>query len=320
MLVTTVADLERTILENLDRIPDTVDLVAGVPRSGMLAASLIALHLNVPLSDVGALLDGRSYETGSTRRTDRSTPRSDGAHHVLVVDDLAGTGGTLRDWRERLAPVSAATTLTYCAVYADPIATDAVDLRLAESTPGTVFEWNVLHLRDIKHVALELDGVLCRPPTAADLTDADSLEAFNERTRPRIVPSHRIGRIVTARPERLRAPTERWLERHRIYYAGLDMLPEDGRDAQEFKARHHRRSPYALFIEPDPDTAARIAVLSGKAVWCPSGAMSIPTTARGERRRSITRARARRRARLLRVLRSLWRSTTGRADSPHVHG
>lgn len=303
MHVTTVADLARTVLEGLDRLPEDIDLVAGIPRSGMLPAALIALHLNVPLTDVGALLEGRVHETGMTRRTERSAPGPVAARHVLVVDDLTGSGGTVRTWRERLTDVARTTRLTYLSVYADPAAAALVDLHLADCPPDTVFEWNVLHLRNAKHVAVELDGVLAAPLAPADLADGTALRAALDRTRPRIVPSHRLGRIITARPERFRRETEAWLERHDIRHDGLVMRPDDVGDVADFKARALRDAPQALFVEPDPEVAALVARRTGRAVWCPTAGSALPLTPAGARHRERVRSRLRRRGRLVALLR-----------------
>ncbi|MEY3020468.1 MAG: hypothetical protein RLZZ272_1452 [Actinomycetota bacterium] len=314
MHVTTVGDLARTVLEGLDRLPPDVDLVAGIPRSGMLPASLIALHLNVPLTDVGALLEGRVHETGTTRRTERSAPAARTPAHVLVVDDLAGSGGTMRDWRDRLDEVARTSRLTYLAVYADPAAVGSVDLHLARSAPDTVFEWNVLHLRGAKHVAVELEGVLAAPLGPDDHLDATTLRAALDRTRPRIVPSHRIGRIITARSDRHRPATEAWLERHGIQHDGLVMRPDDVEDVVGFKARALRDAPQALYIEPDPEVAAELARRTGRAVWCPSAGTSVPIGPRGARRRARVRARLHRRGRLVALLRALLGCRTHRSS------
>lgn len=303
MHVITVADLARTVLEGLDRLPEDIDLVAGIPRSGMLPATLIALHLNVPLTDVGALLEGRVHETGTTRRTGRSAPGPGPARHVLVVDDLAGSGGTMRGWRERLVEVARTTRLTFLSVYADPGSGDVVDLHLAQSSTDTVFEWNALHLRDAKHLAVEIDGILAAPLAPAELADETTLRAALDRTPPRLVPSHRLGRIITARPERFRAATEAWLERHAIRHDGLVMRPDGDDDVAAFKARALEAAPQALLVEPDPEVAALVARRTGRAVWCPSAGSSLPLTPSGARRRQRVRSRLRRRGRLIALLR-----------------
>ena len=52
MKFVTLADLAATIRRNVHKIPHDVDIVAGVPRSGVIAASIIAEFLNAPLIDI----------------------------------------------------------------------------------------------------------------------------------------------------------------------------------------------------------------------------------------------------------------------------
>ena len=44
-----VADLNDDVIAGLPLIPADVELVVGIPRSGLLAGTLVALALNVPL-------------------------------------------------------------------------------------------------------------------------------------------------------------------------------------------------------------------------------------------------------------------------------
>ncbi len=59
-----IQDLNEAIVRGLPRIPRDVDLVVGIPRSGLLAGSILALHLNVPLTDLQGLIEGRTIQSG----------------------------------------------------------------------------------------------------------------------------------------------------------------------------------------------------------------------------------------------------------------
>ena len=48
----TIRDLSDLIRRNLWKIPHDIDLVVGVPRSGMLPASMIALYLNTKFTSI----------------------------------------------------------------------------------------------------------------------------------------------------------------------------------------------------------------------------------------------------------------------------
>ena len=63
----TYEDLSRIISNNLYKIPSDVDLVVGIPRSGLMVATMISLYLNLPLTDVDNFLEGKLISTGGTK-------------------------------------------------------------------------------------------------------------------------------------------------------------------------------------------------------------------------------------------------------------
>src|SRR5438309_128683 len=64
----TVAQLDDAIVSWLGSLPRDVDIVAGIPRSGLLVANLLALHLNLPMTDVAGLIEGRVIQAGARFR------------------------------------------------------------------------------------------------------------------------------------------------------------------------------------------------------------------------------------------------------------
>ena len=47
-----ISDMNDAIVRNLHRLPRDIDLVVGVPRSGILAATLLSLTANIPMADL----------------------------------------------------------------------------------------------------------------------------------------------------------------------------------------------------------------------------------------------------------------------------
>ncbi|MFC3215785.1 phosphoribosyltransferase [Novosphingobium panipatense] len=83
------ADLAETVFFHAGAIPDDVDLVVGVPRSGLLPANLLALQLHKPLLDLESYLQGRTPTVGRTARQTIQTARP---RRVLIVDDSIASG------------------------------------------------------------------------------------------------------------------------------------------------------------------------------------------------------------------------------------
>lgn len=54
-----IVDLNSDIKKWISELPNDLDLIVGIPRSGLLVANLLALHLNLPLTDVEGLIENR---------------------------------------------------------------------------------------------------------------------------------------------------------------------------------------------------------------------------------------------------------------------
>lgn len=90
-----VGDMSKAILSNLSRFPHDIDLVVGIPRSGMLPANLIALYLNKPFTDIDSFAQGRIYASGERG----AFIDKEKSQKVLVVDDSINSGGSLKKQR-----------------------------------------------------------------------------------------------------------------------------------------------------------------------------------------------------------------------------
>ena len=54
----TFSDLNELIIRRLYILPKDIDLIVGIPRSGMVPANLIALYLNKSLTDLDSFING----------------------------------------------------------------------------------------------------------------------------------------------------------------------------------------------------------------------------------------------------------------------
>lgn len=285
MKLKTYQDLQRDIVKNLWKIPEDVDLIVGIPRSGMLVASFIALALNLPLVDLDGFCSGRVFESGTTRR------RKNGAshhRHALIVDDSSRTGDALAKAVDKLMnagePLPQVTT---CVVYGTSAVRHSVDIVMEIIDQPRIFEWNVLHHPGIlKDACLDIDGVLCHDPNYEENDDGPAYLGFLQNARPLHLPSHPVKALVTSRLEKYRPETEEWLRRHGVVYGELIML--DLPNALErrkagvhgkHKAAYYRSSSATLFVESELNQAQEIARLSGKPVLSLDGPrMCLPGT------------------------------------------
>src|SRR5690242_10726969 len=140
-----IADMDRLIMENIHTIPRDIDLIVGVPRSGLLPASIVALNLNIPMADLNGFLEGRIFGIGSTRRTGKEISSIDDVKSVLIVDDSVSSGRSILQIKERLAEIGSRVDVRFLAVYVAPGAESFVDFGLEVLTNPRVFQWNVMH-------------------------------------------------------------------------------------------------------------------------------------------------------------------------------
>lgn len=258
-------------------LPRDIDVVVGVPRSGLLVANLVALYRNLPLADLNGLLEGRILASGPRC----GAPIDDAALAqraltILVLDDCVSTGSAMREVMEQVEPLRERHTVLLGAAYYDPRANVALDVAYEPLHMPYVFEWNLMHSWVIEHGCLDMDGVLCRDPAPDENDDGLAYERFLQEAEPYLLPSKKIARIVTSRLEKYRDLTEDWLDRHGVAYEELVMIDhasaaerDAARNHGSYKAEVYRSSKrYQLFVESEIEQARQIARWSGKPVFC----------------------------------------------------
>ncbi|MES2492633.1 MAG: phosphoribosyltransferase family protein [Pseudomonadota bacterium] len=268
-----ISDMNQAVLHGLKMIPPDIDLVVGIPRSGLLPANLISLALNLPLADLEGYCQGRILAAGKTRRK-APNPDTDGYRKVLVVDDSISTGNAMQEARDRLAAAGYPTDrFVFCAVYGLEEESALTDVVLEKVPHPRVFEWNFMHHPQLKRSCVDIDGVLCHDPLPEENDDGPLYTMFLGNARPLYMPGFHIGHLVTSRLERYRPQTEAWLAARGIKYDKLWML--DLPTAEErrrrgahagFKAQVYANVSADLFIESEDAQAVEIARLSGKPV------------------------------------------------------
>lgn len=268
-----IAQLSDQLLTWSKALPKDIELVVGVPRSGLIAATMLAAYRNLPVTDVDGLIARRVFSSGLRgAHTPEllSTPR-----RVLVLDDSVNTGESMRQVKERISGANLQHHVRYAAVYVQPHRTHVVDFYCEVLNQPRVFEWNVLHRSSLSTFCLDLDGVLCFDPDARQNDDGEEYLRFLDTAEPLLKPTRKVGWVVTSRLEKYREATERWLDRNGIEYGELIMM--DYPDAatrraliarSAFKAEAYRRTGAALFLESSLQQSFEIANLAGRDVLC----------------------------------------------------
>ena len=273
----TVAQLDDAVVSWLAALPRDIDIVAGIPRSGLLVANLLALHLNVPMTDVAGLIEGRVIQSGARFKGMDSRQFLSKPRHVLVVDDSLCSGSAMRKVQADLAAAALPHRLTFAAVYMAPEASLDGDVDLyREIVPmPRVFEWNLMHGTVLANSCMDIDGVLCLDPTNEENDDGEEYLRFLRNTPALLLPTSAVGWLVTSRLEKYRTQTEEWLARHKVQFGELRMMQYPDMAARRaarayarFKADIYVETGAWLFIESSAELSVQIAQLSGRSVFC----------------------------------------------------
>jgi orotate phosphoribosyltransferase len=282
-----IASFNQQIIQWMSRLPRDITVVVGIPRSGLLAANLLALHRNLPLTDVDRLIEGKLIQTGERYGGSGTDSLLSARQTVLVLDDSVATGNQINQVKAKIVAACLPHTIYYGAVYALPGSERLVDF-FAEALPSPrVFEWNVMHHGELSEFCVDIDGVLCVDPTDEENDDGKNYENFLSNAAPLIIPTKRIGALVTCRLEKYRNLTKEWLTRHGVKYDKLYMLDLPNKKARlaanchaKYKARIYKDLGASFFIESSLGQAVDIAKFSGKQVLCmETGEMITPGNA-----------------------------------------
>jgi uncharacterized HAD superfamily protein/hypoxanthine phosphoribosyltransferase len=294
------ADMYAAVRTNIHRIPFNIDVVVGIPRSGILPAGTIALLRNIAFTDLESLLEGRVFGAGTQRSKPNLKLDPAAWRRILLVDDSIQSGKTMVTALRRVKD-SNSWDVTTCVVFGIESTVAKVDLTFELCPAPRMFEWNLMHHPWLASACIDIDGVLCVDPTSEENDDGPQYREFLSCAKPLYLPTLPVGALVSSRLEKYRSETQDWLARRGIVYGALHLMDldraEDRRQLNnhaQFKADVYNSNPdWRIFIESDPCQAATIAKLTGKAVVCVNG-----MTATAESRRiSFKRRMARRMAR-----------------------
>lgn len=250
------------------------DAVIGVPRSGLSVATQMSIRMGIPLYSIGEY--GPIYLGGGLRvrsRMSASDPKK-----ALLVEDSTASGASLKEAVRWMGSAMQEWDVHKAAVYTTDTQSSKLDEYYRRLELPHWFEWNLLWNEIVMgglQVAVDFDGILCNDFTAEQDDDGwRYLDALKNRTC--LIPSGtKLFAIITARLEKYRSHTERWLRKHGITVQHLIMGQwEDNEDRAKhcmgaYKAEWCRKLGSKMFIESCPVQARVIKQNSDIAVLCP---------------------------------------------------
>lgn len=270
----TYQNLITDIKNNIDKIPTDVDLIIGIPRSGMIPAYMLGLMLSKQVCSLYEFLS-EDFKTNTTRRIKFSQE----IKNVLIIDDSILSGSASIETKKLIkdSGLDKKYNIKYMAIYyKNADYKKYIDIALVQVNSPRIFEWNYLNHTFLQDAAFDIDGVLCKDPLPQENDDGVKYKNFILNAKPLFIPQYKIPYIITSRLEKYRSETEEWLSKNNVKYDKLIMLT--GYTAEErrklnlhakFKAEQYKKlTDIQLFIESDRKQAEEIAKLTGKLCFC----------------------------------------------------
>lgn len=278
----TLNDLSETIRKNIWKIPRDIDFIIGIPRSGMIAASIISSYLNVPLIDVNSFIAGLEPTGGA--RLGYFNYNHHKTNKVLVIDDTVSSGRSMTEQKKKISEHGGELEFIYMCVYLEGWGEKVIDLYLEDVRKYTknfteivYYEWNIFqhHSDEMKKFLFDIDGVFCLDPP--DERNEEEYIKYIKNATPLFIPRTKIGGIITYRINKNKEITRKWLDDNGIMYNELitfnanswDERHKSGISPEKYKGEYYKQhNNYKLFIESSDYQAKRIAEISSKPVYC----------------------------------------------------
>lgn len=229
---------EMIITDTIKMVPKLPPIagVLGVPRSGMIPASILSTVMSVPLyslSEGNMVILSEKTTMGGSRMANYSS--RDNNLPILVIDDTSYTGAAINSVRRLLKSKYPDKSFLYTVVYHEPtgayLSQDGDPLLDILNIPlqfPHILEWNFFNAHPTMFGMFDMDGVFCPDCTAEIDADEAAYISWMKNVEPikdRITKLFPCMAICTGRLEKYRKYTEDWLNEHGIKYNALIMYP-----------------------------------------------------------------------------------------------
>lgn len=240
-----LSDYAGMVSEWIRELPKDFDIVCAIPRSGLIAGSMIATTLGKPLTTPDLLLAGTVWEA-------HNQIANPVIKTVLLVDDSIGTGASMVDCSKRIQANYPDIKIIWAALFVRNESRDKIDcchIRHSDNMRLS-FEFNLSRLAtSYGRIAMDMDGVICRD--YVDPLPDERYVGWITEVDPYLIPKGCVDAIITNRSECHRKITEDWLREHEVEYKSL-IMNDGGSNALQFKTDTLMKLKPAWFWESDP--------------------------------------------------------------------
>ncbi|MDN6900284.1 phosphoribosyltransferase [Oenococcus sicerae] len=243
----TIDDLNNLIKENLARLQSyDFDLIVGLPRRGMIPATLIGLFLNKPVVSFNELNANLASEKIGYRLQEESAKFPKSYNNILLVDDSTDEGSVFEQAITKLDDATAK-KVTTLSIYATAKGGTRVDLHLETLEEPKLYEWNISHKKAaLADAAMRFEGII-------------ATNALTGKWIPITLPSYPVKLIYSGLREKHREKLETFLHDNGVEFEQLQMEVVSSRQLKQIAVDENISLVYEndMFITRDlADTVA----------------------------------------------------------------
>lgn len=158
MIYISINQMNNIIKENLNKIPNDIDLIVANPRSGLLPATIISLIKNLPICDIDSLTENRIYSYGSTKKSNFINNIND-ARKILIIEDSSYSGNSINLIKNKI-PKKLKNKCLLLVLFTNEKTKNMCDIYFEVINESRIFEWNLFHHRYLNYGGVDLN-VLC---------------------------------------------------------------------------------------------------------------------------------------------------------------
>ena len=287
--------LNGQIITNERLIKDTIQLlipklcehklstIIGLPRSGLIPASLCSTLLNLPLYSLSsnAIIPLNNLSNYGGSRMSRYSPVNTEEGKIAIIDDTVWSGLAMSEIKRTLiAQKYDISKFIFSSVYSTEKGKENVDFYGKILNYPHILEWNFFNSSFVSNSLFDFDGVFS-PDVPVELCTSSCDAGYIDYITNVKPFYHRLPKlfnckgIVTGRLEKYRDITEAWLEKYKVKYKNLTMFPTERAEQRDsnhiyevskYKAEQLSISDAKFFVESSQYESRLISEFSHKTV------------------------------------------------------
>tara|TARA_B100002019_G_C21194353_1_gene560561 strand:- start:93 stop:1142 length:1050 start_codon:yes stop_codon:yes gene_type:complete len=266
---------------DLCEIASKFDGIVGVPRSGMVPASVIATHINKPLFSIHeneiVILTHASDYGGGRMKYYKKYDSSDKFKKLLFVDDTSCSGKTVKAMKKTFGK-----NIKFASIFSTEVSSNLLDYCSKKLEIPHILEWNFFNSGYCGTTCFDIDGIFCNDVPLDVCKDEKLYVKYIKKVEPyqkRIPKLFKAKALVTGRLEKFREETEFWLKKHGFNYEHLIMFPTEQQSRRDknhyevvgrYKSEIFKKFNCDFFVESSEEEAKYIKHFSGKTVILPN--------------------------------------------------